>query len=499
MSDEITQITPPRSDAAVAAAAGSVAALAYFTGRLPFANIDDYNVLPFQRAYLAALGGLPSEAAMGRFRPLYWAFEGTLGALTGSTATFLFVGRLAFLAASVAFLVLAARRLGASLWFAVALGVASAYCGAALDVWASNGPSEAFAQPFAVAAIWLVLRARGAGGIVAAAAAGLAACLSKESYAPFVAAALLAYAMVSLLRKERPGLAWVAAAGAAAQFAPALVAWFGARTLSGSYLSLVVAGGGLSPREALAIAIGRNVFPGIVALAGLAFVAARLWRTRSSEWLLEDLLPLAVAAAMVLVTIVLRYAIPRYFLPVSTALLLLGARAGPLPLRPGRLARVAGAVAAVGVALAVVAGAARAATFARMMASVHRADERFRSTVASVLAASGAAVIVWEVADVERPVGAITHLRARGNDQPVELRLCNQATPDQQAYFDALVGPYGKPLGRWAPMISSGTCMGERPPSLGERVCLLILPWTPDGPPGYRCNELPELAIVVGR
>jgi hypothetical protein len=487
-----------RTEVAVAIATGVLGALAYFTGRLPFSNIDDYNVLPFQRGYLSALATLPGEAsASGRFRPLYWALEGALGALTGPTATILHAGRLAFLAASVALLVLVARRLGAPLWYAIALGVASAWCGAAIDVWTASGPSEAFAQPLAVLAIWLALGARGAGGLAAAAAAGLAACLAKESYAPLVSATLLAHGAWSMLRPERRRLAGAAFVLAAVPFVPALVAWLGARRIPGSYLWLAVGGAGLTFGEMIEIALGRNVFPGLVALAGLAAAVARLARTRRSEWPLEDLLPLAATAAMGVVTIALRYAIPRYFLPLSTALLLLGARA--LPLRPFRGARIAGALAAAGVTVAVLAGGARAVTYARTIAATHRTDERLRNTIASVLAESGGAVIVWEIEDIERPVGAMAHLREQGRDGPVQIRTCSQLPPDRQALFDGMVGPLSRPLGRWAPMISSGPCMGERPPWLGERTCLLILPGTPEGPPGYRCVDVPEQAIVVGK
>jgi hypothetical protein len=486
-----------REDAALAAAAGIVAAIAYFTGRLPLSNIDDYNLLVFQRDYPGALRAALGEATAGRFRPVYWALEGALGALTGSTGTVLHVGRLAFQAAGTAFLVLAARRLGAPRWYAVALGAAGAWCDAALDVWTRTGPSEAFAQPFALAAIWLVLRARGAAGLAAAALAGLTASLSKEAYAPFVAAALLAHAVTSAARPGRRALAAVAVLGAAAQFLPSAVAWIGLRQLPGSYLAHVLAGDGLPPLDALALAAARNVLPGAVGALGLAAAAGRLARARPSGWALEDLLPVAVTAATVLVTLVFGYARMRYLLPLSAALLLLGARALPVP-RVSATRAVRAAVAAATV-LAVAATGARAITFARTFAAMGRGDERFRNGLASVLAARGGAILLWDFTDLERPLGALAHLGEAGRSGRVEIRLCDVPPPGQEELYERMRAPYARPLGRPAPLVVSAPCLGGPGPVSAERACMLLLPGSPDGPAGYHCFEVPEVAAFLER
>jgi hypothetical protein len=475
-----------------AIATGLTSASVYVTGAIPLANIDDQNV----RRFAVDFWGSVSEAVgldvgYGRFRPLYWVFEGALGAATGNSGTVLHAGRLLCLAAATALSVLLARRLGAPLAVAVVLALVPAWSIPAIDVWTRGGPAEAFAQPLALAALLLVLRSDTPRGIALASFVGLVACSVKESSAPWIAAALLARAICAG-RSRLPVATWVSIAGALAQFMPGVLAAVLLPRFSGSYLEHIIVSLRAPPREAALSAFHAGPFALLLGSLGLAAIAAR----RASEirrpwsWPVEDLVVVGVASAAVAETIALGFIVDRYHLPLVASLALLAAR-GAAGVSRTRAVIVTVAM----IAPVVFAGAVRSATYARASAARHRLDERLRQQVAAALEQSGGVRIHWVPADVERPIGAVTHLRADGITGQVQFVPCTRAPAGQEEIFRGLFAPYSSPIGRDVPSVVAVSCGGVAA-SLGERACVLDLPFARSRSAGYRCSRMPDWAAL---
>lgn len=485
-----------RKEWSVAIATALVASAAYTQWRIPLSNIDDYNVRPYAAGYWNALAGSVAvdTAVNGRFRPAYWVVEGLLGVVTGSSGTVLHAGRLCFLAAAVAIQVLLAVRVGAGAILGALLALATAWSVPALASWIPGGPGEALAQPLALACVLLVLRATSWRGIAVAAALGLAACLTKETYAASTAGTLAAGAIAGLARGERR-MAVAGAAAAAIQFAPAAIAFALVRAFSGSYLEHVVSTLVLPAASAARTVVALNPLAVAAGVAGVAAIALRLRRTRPARWPVEDVVVLGVLSATFVETVVLGFAIPRYHLPLNAALALAAARGAVGLFTPRRIVAVCavGALLAIGVA----AGGARAALAARASAADLRTDERMREQIGSALAADGRVRIFWVPEDVERPMGAVAHLAADGIRGDVEMRPCTPLQPESAKLLGGYFARYEKGVGR-AQVIASTSCPGTFAPAL-ERVCTLTLPGVEARRAQYDCFPLPEKFVVVGR
>lgn len=493
-----TAEAPRRAESWTAAAAAAIAVAAYLPSRIPLANIDDYNVRPFASDYWGSLGDIVlRDAPNGRFRPLYWAVEGLLGLLTGPSGTVLHAGRLAFLAAAVGLQVLLSARLGAGLLPSALLSIATAWSLPALETWLPGGPSEAFAQAFAVACTLAVLRARSARAVILAAALGLAACLMKETYSPWTAAALGARAVSALLARERGAVVAAALSGAAIQLAPPLTAFLLVKALSSSYLGHVLTAVSASPVAAVAEIVRWNALALALGVIGLAAIAVRLARTRPRTWPPEDLVVLAVAGGATAATIALGYSIPRYFLPLNGALALVAAR-GAAGLRAARVPAWARAAVAVLLVVATAAGGARAALDAHRSLIQHRADERMRRQLGDALAAGGGLRVFWIPEEVERPIGAVKHLAADGIRGDVAMQPCVAPIPASAQTYLSLFARYSVSVGPAATVFASTDCPGAPRVPL-DRACSLALPGIQSFLPRYGCFDVAERAVRIER
>ncbi len=490
--------SPRRAQLWTAVAAAAIAVAAYLPSRIPLANIDDYNVRPFASDYWGALGEIVvRDAPNGRFRPLYWALEGLLGLLTGPSGTVLHAGRLLFLAAAVGLQVLVSARLGAGLLPSALLSIATAWSMPALTTWLPGGPSEAFAQAFAVACTLAVLRARSARAVAAAVALGLAACLIKETYSPWTAAALGARAIAALLARERRAIATVALTGAGLQLAPPVAAFVLVRAWSRSYLGHVLTAVSASPVAAVVEIIRWNPLALALGVLGFAAMAVRLARVRPRSWPLEDLVVLAVAGAATAATIALGFTVPRYFLPLNGALALVAAR-GAAGLQASRVPAWGRAVAAGVLVVATAAGGARAVLDARLSLLQHRADERMRRQLGEALSADGGVRVFWVPEEVERPIGAVKHLAADGIRGDVAMQPCVAPIPASAQTYLNLFARYPGPVGPAAAVLASTDCPGA-PRAPLDRACSLVLPGIQSVAPRYACFDVAERAVRIER
>jgi hypothetical protein len=487
-----TAATDERLELALAAAVAILAAAVYFSGRLEFSNIDEYNGRRFAGDFLGQLRGIVVEdLGAGRFRPMYWVFQGALTGITGSSATILMAGRLAFLAAGGWFQYRLSRRVGASRPVAALLSWALAWSPTALAIWTPGGPAEAFGTPLSVACAYLVLVTTTPRGVLAAAAVGLLAALTKESYAAWTAAALGALALSELLRSRRGPVLWLAGSAAVLQLVPAIIATQGPKQLGGSYLDYVVHSISGTPAQVWRMLETQLPLAVVAGAIGLAVIAVRLLRTRLRAWPLEDLLVLAVLGAALAEVFALGLTMPRYLVPVCTGLLLVAARGAsalPGPRRPVALATVAV------LAVCVLPGGLRAGMVARMAAADRRVDGRLRAHIAEALSTHGAVRIYWYPSMVEQPVGALTHLKLDGLAKgEVQLLPCVRPHPSEAALLAGIFAPYAAPVSKPAPIIVSTLCpkVGQGP--LIETACAIGLPnlVTP-GLPSYGCAEKHE-------
>lgn len=471
---------------------------AYVVGRMPLSNIDDYAVRRFQVDFPGSLWAcMKEEPAGGRFRLLYWLFEGGLGALTGSSGTVLYYGRLVLLGLSVVLLVRLGRRLGAPLGLAVIAAVAVGWSLPALAVWGRAGPAEAFATPLALASCLLVLGAESTVGVAVAGAVGLAACLTKESYAAWTAAALLAWAAKAFLARDLRGARWVAVAGAGAQFLPAALAVGIGRGWSGSYTQHVVSEISVGPVVAVQTAFGAAPVIAAAGLAGLGIVAARLRRTSASAWELADLAVIAMASAVWLEGVLLGFSVLRYLLPtviVSVLPALRAARGWPMLRRP----RLAAALLVLALSPVLVSSGVLVANSVARSVADSRVDERFRALLGVALSRYGAVRILWDPSDVERPVGAVTHLAAEGIHGEVQISPCVELPRGGEELYGELFAPYAKPPTRPGPVFISPYCPGAGTPETVELVCVTALPSLSGPPAGRGCFTVPEAAVVYG-
>jgi hypothetical protein len=481
--------------------AALLAAASFAVWPREFSNIDEYN----GRAIATDFAGrtwasIVADLGNGRFRPLYWVLEGSVSALTGSTATFLAVGRAAFLALQVWLFAGAARRLGAGRAVSVLLALSLAWSVPALEVWILGGPAEAFGNPLALACVFLVLRATTPRQVLVAAAAGLAAALTKESYGLTAAAALGAFGLAELLRRRIGAAFWLAAAGAAVQFVPAAIAALGPRQMSSSYLAYVVGSVSGSPAVVLQTALAQNSLGIVVGAVGLALVLRRLFRTPVREWPLADVVVLSVLAAEVAALFALGLVMSRYHLPVGTALYLVAARGARELAWPARRGLAAAAI-PVTLAAFVLAGGARAAINARSATMGRRAMGRLRDQIADSLKQYGAIRIYWLPPDVEQPLGSIAHLRLDGripSGGEIELSPCTRIHPAEAPHLEPLFAAYSTPVSRPAPVLVSLRC--PRVPRDGvtfDRSCDLTLPSLVSAKLAFSCSNMADFARFV--
>ena len=483
-----------RLELVVAAAVSIVTAAVYFSGRLDFSNIDEYNGRRFAGDFVGSLRDyiMLADLGSGRFRPMYWVLQGALTAITGSSATVVMLGRLAFLAAGTWFQYRLSRRLGASRPIAALLTCALAWSLPAIAIWTPGGPAEAFGTPLSVACAYLVLVASSPRGVVAAGAVGLLAALTKESYAAWTAAALGALAISEFLRGRRGPVAWLAGGAAVLQLVPPIIATQGPKPLNGTYLEYVVHAISGTPAQVWQMLETQLALAIVVGALGLAAIAVRLVRTGVRAWPLEDLLVLAVLGAALAEVFGLGLTMPRYLVPVGSGLLLVAAR-GSIALghrRPLALAMTAA------LAVCVLLGGLRAGMAARMAAGDRRVDGRLRAQIAGALRTHGAVRIYWYPSMVEQPVGALTHLKLDGlANGEVQLLPCVRPHPSEAAHLANIFAPYAAPVSKPAPIIVSTLCpkVGQGP--LAETGCAIGLPnLMSPGLPSYGCAEKHEHA-----
>jgi hypothetical protein len=477
------------------AAAFAISA-AYLAVEVPLSNIDDYNILPFGRDYLAALWSLiASDAGNGRARPLYWILEGALGAATGTSGTVLLFGRLTFLVGALVLLVRTARALGAPPWLAVLLAASVGWSLPAKDTWARGGPAEAFAVPLALLATWLVLRAESARHVALAGLVGLAAACAKESMAPWTAAALLAWGFASVLSGGPWRARGIALLGAATQLLPALVALATRAGGSTSYLEYVAVSLNVGPLNALRAVADRASLAALLAVAGLAAVGARLARRAPREWARADLVVLACFAAVALEGVTMGFAVDRYHLPFVVTAALLAARAAHGWEGWPRARSLAAGFLLLGIPVLALMGY-RTYLDVRLWLADSRADARLRELVATGLRMHGGLQILWPPPDVECAIGAIAHLRAAGVVGDVQLLPCGPYPAGAEKMYAGLFAPYSRPAGGAGPrIVATGCLQGQGVPSL-ESVRFLVLPSLYGQPVGRYHYALPEKAIV---
>lgn len=484
------------ADAWLPLATGAVAAAVLFVGRTPFSNIDDSSIRAFGSAYWGSLrGAIQSDLAAGRFRPVYWALEGALGWLTGSSATGLMAGRLLALIAATAVMTLLMRRLGARPAVASLLALAASWSLPALEVWCRGGPAEAFGQPLALASVLVALAGRGGRGVAGAAALGLVACLAKESYAPWTAAALLARGIWGRTRSEPWTVSVLAAVGIGAQFVPAVVAWLAVRG-DASYSRLVVSSLSVPTRELALRTLQTMPFAVAAAAVGGVVTAFSAARSGLRRWALEDAVVLVAAAAVAAGTWLVGVPIDRYLLPLTGALLLVAARGTAVLERsvPRRLLLVIVLVVTVPT---VAAAGARGWFRARLSDVDRRVDERFRVQIADAFRDRGEVLIVWVPADIERVLGALIHLKEDGVDGRAQVVACVGAPEGQEGLY-RLFEPYRVPVTGSATMLLSTFCpmveVGQ-----GLDGCMLVLPGVRGLEFGLWCSSIPDRAAVVRR
>jgi hypothetical protein len=480
-----------RRELLVGVAVGFLAAAVYFSGRLEYSNIDEYNGRAFADGFWKLLAGaISGDLGNGRFRPVYWLLQGALVSSSGSTATILMLGRLAFLGMGASFQYLLSRRLGASRAVAALLTLSLAWSLPALAIWTPGGPAEGFGNPLALAFTYAVVVATSLQGVAAAGVLGLLAALTKESYGAWTAAALLSLALYELLRRRRGPVMLTAAGLGLLQLVPAVIAALGPKQLSSSYLGYVVQAIRGTPEVALRMMVGQLPLALLLGAAGLVAIAARLLRTGPRAWPCEDLIVLAVLGAALTEVFALGLTLPRYHIPVGTGLCLVAARGAARLGERGVSRRLALAV-QVALALLVLPGGARAVLAARSAAGDRRVDARLRVQIGDALRQYGAVRIYWHPNQVEQPVGALSHLKRDGITGDVELRPCLRPNPAEAAALNAIFAPYATPLTKPAPTLVNTLCPRVGPGPVTERACWLVLPGLRYGAT-FDCHEKRE-------
>lgn len=483
-------------EAWLAIAAALVGCSVYLIGLpKPLSNIDDYNLLPFKAEFGRALvAAWRQDASLGRFRPLYWVFEGGLGALSGGSESVLHVGRLAFLFAAVGLQVRLALQLGAVPIIAAALAVLVAWSSPALEVWGRGGPSEAFAQPLALAASLMLLRARRVRGLTAASLLGLAACLTKESYAAWTAGAFLAFAVWAILRGDRR-LALTAAVGGIVQFVPAVVPSVFLGGSQGDYTAHVLFELSASPLGAAGTFLATSPTLAVLGAAAAVTLLVRLPRRHSMEWPVEDMVVLGALGAAAAGTFAPGLTIPRYQLPLVT-MAAVACAAASAPLAAWRPVRQWVTIAAV-LLLPLAAASARAYYYLQLEAVANRADQRIRGLLAEALVSRGEVRILWHPDDVERPIGALKHLQAAGIRGRAEIVPCTPFPVRSEGLLRGLLDGYQTPVSAFAPNLASVQC-GLFKPFAVDRACTLRLPGPGLFLPVLKCRGFLEPAALLG-